>query len=157
MPFNLLTEKLKNVNLVRAAFVLVAMVAIIVILSRIIFLWQTKMEHVALQQDVMNLQSSLNFVLVEYILKNKTQDLKHSCINPMEYLKATQKNYLGPISSSSTQNISAGSWYFDQEHCELVYTFLNGNEEKHYAVKVKYVTNQAGKETLESLSIIPVR
>lgn len=153
----------KGISLLEAITSICLILILIAIVSERILSMLAITEHVALNQMLINLKSTLEFETLTILATDKQKMLaeKKDCINPMEFFSIKPYNYVGSFAQADIETIPDQSWFFDQEHCQLVYKvkYVKAFPELdtdppliHFFVKVLYsVDTQTNKKRFVNL------
>jgi type II secretory pathway pseudopilin PulG len=93
-----------------------------------LYLYQQQLESVAAEQLVSTLRVALQLRVAQlYATQRNKELLTIADENPMGWLSAAPKNYLGEYYSPDHKKFTPGSWYFDRREKTLVYLLTHQN------------------------------
>ena len=86
-------------------------------------------EKSAMENTVVNIQSSLHLRLTEVLARNDVAEgMRLARGNPMNWLQEMPPNYAGEFSNPEPGSIAPGKWYYDRKSRELVYLVDRGRD-----------------------------
>lgn len=163
------SERQRGFTLIELA-VVVSVVAVLAatLLDRVVF-YQEQAEKVAMEQMVGTVRSALHLQVAALVAKGRTTDIpKLLDQNPMNWLAEKPGNYLGELFAPKPQDVELGTWYFDLQTRNLIYSVrhnahfrADGNEKNQVRYRLQLVTaiqgsNSEADNDIEGVILEPV-